>query len=350
MYKKIYRSMCAMAVTTLLLSALIILCVCYTSFCARFTEQVKNECLFASSLLNAGKFTGDALESAVERSASKRISIISKDGSVLYDNNADASDTASSPETKDAFKKGFGEAQRRSKTDGKRYYYCAVKLNDGSVLKIGAPLSTASSMLATASMAVFFVAFLVFLTLVVIAKRLTENILLPFENIYSFDNTGIDSAYEEIRPFLKRTRTAETFSFSEIVAPSSRATLTRSMDSMYRSLSYGSNTVVKSVSKDSPGFALRRAKTYSNLPMTLFSEVRGGVPFASDTSLRLKSLSIVIRRCKSTLRGKMLRKSPILKSTAKFPLFKFRALRTSSNQVYPFIYLAFSPHGTLIPA
>ena len=114
MYKKIYRSMCAMAVTTLLLSALIILCVCYTSFCARFTEQVKNECLFASSLLNAGKFTGDALESAVERSASKRISIISKDGSVLYDNNADASDTVSSPETKDAFKKGFGEAQRRS--------------------------------------------------------------------------------------------------------------------------------------------------------------------------------------------------------------------------------------------
>ena len=90
MYKKIYRSMCAMAVTTLLSSALIILCVCYTSFCARFTEQVKNECLFASSLLNAGKFTGDALESAVERSASKRISIISKDGSVLYDNNADA--------------------------------------------------------------------------------------------------------------------------------------------------------------------------------------------------------------------------------------------------------------------
>lgn len=204
MYKKIYRSMCAMAVTTLLLSAIIILCVCYTSFCARFTEQVKNECLFASSLLNAGKFTGDALESAVERSASKRISIISKDGSVLYDNNADASDTASSPETKDAFKKGFSEAQRRSKTDGKRYYYCAARLKDGSVLKIGAPLSTASSMLATASMAVFFVAFLVFLTLVVIAKRLTENILLPFENIYSFDNTGIDNAYEEIRPFLKR--------------------------------------------------------------------------------------------------------------------------------------------------
>ncbi len=233
MYKKIYRSMCAMAVVTLLFCSAAMLCVCYTSFSVRFTHEIKNELYFAADLLNAGDFSKGSLEKAVEKTSQKRVSIVTQSGVLLYDNSDEFADKVfSSPEVKSAFEGDFGESRRRFKNDGKYYYYCALKLDDGNVLRIGAPL-TAASMLETASLTVFFVAFLIFMMLVVFAKRLTENILMPFENIYSFDNKAIENSYEEIRPFLKRIeRQNEEIQRQMLKVDSQRARLRAIMDNI----------------------------------------------------------------------------------------------------------------------
>lgn len=68
-----------------------------------------------------------------------RVTWISSDGTVLYDNDADVGtmdNHMSRPEVKNAFKRGDGSAVRQSATMGTNTFYYAIKLNDGSVLRV----------------------------------------------------------------------------------------------------------------------------------------------------------------------------------------------------------------------
>lgn len=63
-----------------------------------------------------------------------RVTWISSDGTVLYDNDADVGtmdNHMSRPEVKNAFKRGDGSAVRQSATMGTNTFYYAIKLNDG---------------------------------------------------------------------------------------------------------------------------------------------------------------------------------------------------------------------------
>ena len=68
-----------------------------------------------------------------------RVTWISQDGTVLYDNDADIGTMANHarrPEIKEALEKGEGEAVRKSETLKKSTFYYAIALDDGSVLRV----------------------------------------------------------------------------------------------------------------------------------------------------------------------------------------------------------------------
>ena len=207
MYKKIYRNMCFLAMLTLILSTVFILSASYTTLNENFKNDIKNEAVLFADLLNETNDSVDALQVACEDIGSKRITLIAADGAVLYDNQADISVMGSHsdrPEIIEAEENGFGSSERHSLSIDKSLYYYAVKLDDGSILRLATSSSIIHDMFIGVMIAVLVIAISIFALAMIIARRLTENIVKPFEKIYSFDNKDIDATYEEIRPFLNR--------------------------------------------------------------------------------------------------------------------------------------------------
>jgi len=112
MKKRIYKSMLVLALTTILLTSFLITGVMYRAFYLRMQQEKEFFSRFADS-----------------------------DGTVLFDNFTDAEQMENHlnrPEIADALKNGFGEAVHLSKTLGTQTFYWAVRLNDGTVLRVSA--------------------------------------------------------------------------------------------------------------------------------------------------------------------------------------------------------------------
>ena len=202
MYKKIYRNMCLLVMSTLVISAVLILCSCYTYFDNSFKKEVENEARIAASFLNRYSTGKDTLSGLSQ--IDKRITIISPDGNVIYDTEKNTlSNHYGRQEVQDAIKTGTGTAQRYSKTAKSNMYYYALRLDNGQILRISAK-STMPSMFYSILIAVLFVTSLMYILCAIVATRLTDNIVNPIENIDPFNKTSIENAYTEIQPFLKR--------------------------------------------------------------------------------------------------------------------------------------------------
>ena len=136
--------------------------------------------------------------------------ILSSDGSLLYDADptgkiaSDGHSLLTRPEVANALSDGSGEDEAYSPGFfGKNYRY-AKKLSDGSILIVSCNTLDIFTLMNEFSVVLVFMCVLIYLLTAVIAKRLTENIVAPIEQI-SF--TEIDkqcSPYEELQPFISK--------------------------------------------------------------------------------------------------------------------------------------------------
>ena len=207
MYKKIYRSMCFLSVVTLVITVVMTLAACYTSFNNKFRDEIKSESLVMAQFLDSSPSSYEILKSTTENFGEKRISLISPDGEVVYDNRANINELENHndrPEISDAKKNGFGEAERYSVTTAQNLYYYAVMLSDGFVLRVATTPNTITPMFYSVLVSVLFISAMIYLLTAIVATRLTDNIIKPIETISSFSEDSFDNIYEEIQPFLKR--------------------------------------------------------------------------------------------------------------------------------------------------
>lgn len=115
-----------------------------------------------------------------------RVTWVGADGNVLYDNSADETNMenhAARPEIRDAFRYGSGESVRESETLNRSTYYYALRLDDGSVLRVSQDeenvWSIANNMIpAIAAMMAFMV-----ILCIVLARILTRSIIDPIEEM-----------------------------------------------------------------------------------------------------------------------------------------------------------------------
>ena len=202
MYKKIYRNMCVLAMTTLIISAILIISSCYTYFDIQFKKEIQSEAEMLAALLELSQSPENTLR---ELSYSqKRITLTDSKGMVLYDNvSTDEVDHTNRPEIIQAQKTGYGTCDRHSHTLGKKQHYTAIRLSNNQIIRLSAQ-SSMPAMYYTILIAVLFVTALMYLLCAIVASRLTDSIVSPIEKINISDNSAIDSAYVEIQPFLKR--------------------------------------------------------------------------------------------------------------------------------------------------
>ena len=127
-----------MGMVSLVLTAALTIFVFHRSF----SHQVEHDLeLTTRSVASSYTLSGDERILEVSAQDTLRITLIAQDGSVLYDSAAGTAleNHLERPEVQQALHgdNGVGISQRESSTVGYRTYYCALRLENGNVLRLG---------------------------------------------------------------------------------------------------------------------------------------------------------------------------------------------------------------------
>lgn len=162
---------------------------------------------YAKVLRDTGAFDGDVTSFGTINTNGIRVTVISPDGVVEYDNEANETEMTNHidrPEIEEAFVGGEGHDIRRSATMNKSTYYYAILLNSGNVLRIARESNSVVSMFLTAVPVVLLVMAVLVVVTIIVTHYLTRNIIKPIEDMSnSLDDNKPIVAYKEMRPFIE---------------------------------------------------------------------------------------------------------------------------------------------------
>lgn len=203
MRKRVFGSIFLTALVTLIVTVSLLLVAVHSGLTQDLQERLSNECNYIA----AATASGDERE--LQRIGSvyaDRITLVDADGAVLYDNERDAAEMenhASRPEIAEALEKGVGESSRLSDTLAEQTYYYAIRLADGTVLRVASTADSAFGALSTASPWIVLIVLLALLVAALLASWLTHVFLEPIVTLDLHQPLKND-AYDELSPLLHR--------------------------------------------------------------------------------------------------------------------------------------------------
>lgn len=202
MTKKIFRSIVIVA-AIVLLASLVIISSCFYEYFGRLQRQeMKDELYLAATAVEHGG--EDYLKNI--SSGHFRLSLIAKDGSVLYDTAADAESLENHggrEEIKQALESGEGESVRYSSTLLQKTIYCAKRLDDGRVLRISVSRATVGAIAMGMISPIIAVGVGALILSGVLASRLAKRIVEPLNKL-DLEHPLDNDSYEELSPLLSR--------------------------------------------------------------------------------------------------------------------------------------------------
>lgn len=200
MTKKIFKSImfvCALVLTVGLAAVMGIL---YSNFDGQMRKELSKEAAYlAYGVEQQGT---DYLKNVKDKSS--RITYINKDGTVLFDNKADADEMQNyknRTEFQKAEKYGAGECSRYSDTLSEKTIYYALRLKDGTVLRVS---GTQDSVLALVENLLLPLCGLLFLMLIlsgIMASVISKRIVKPVNEL-DLEHPEENKIYEELSPLL----------------------------------------------------------------------------------------------------------------------------------------------------
>lgn len=205
MKNKIFRALVALAAMAVLVASGLITFLVSQDYFNETKKELAQEARYISMGLESGG--NDFLNKiAAENGSNVRITLIDKDGIVLFDNQAEAKtleNHAMGQEVMEAVAVGAGEAERFSDTLDKTTYYYAVRLEDGKILRLARTIDSiyksVLQMLPIMGGIVIVVAFLAS----IVARRVTFNLIKPLDQV-NLDEPLDNETYDELAPFLTR--------------------------------------------------------------------------------------------------------------------------------------------------
>ena len=202
MTKRIFHSICIVAIAVFLASLVLIMGVLYNYFSNQQMKSLRTETALCASAVEKDGI--DYLQSVAD--GDYRITWISTDGSVLFDNKAQTDNMENHlerEEIKEALQNGEGESARRSDTLMEKQIYFARKLSDGTILRLSeSHLALWSLILSMLQPIVIVIAIAIGLSLF-LAYRLSRHIVKPLNEL-NLDEPNTESVYEEISPLVNR--------------------------------------------------------------------------------------------------------------------------------------------------
>ena len=202
MKRSIFKGMLLVSVLSLLACTVLIMDVLYGYFDKRANEELHQQ---ATSIARGVEAAG--MEYFEGFQASERVTWITAAGTVLYDNQADQSRMENHSDREEFIKAksdGAGEATRYSSTLAEKTIYYALRLEDGSVLRVSQTQYTVLTVLM--GLATPIVLLCVMILSAVLSSAVVKRIVKPI-NAIDPEHPDTDADYEEIAPLLYKIHT-----------------------------------------------------------------------------------------------------------------------------------------------
>lgn len=202
MTKRIFRSICLVALTVFLASVVLFMGVLYEYF-----SNVEQTQLKMQTTLAAQGVTNEGIDYFHDLKVKNyRISWIDTEGNVIFDS---ASDTAEMEnhlereEVREALSSGYGESKRYSATLMERSFYSAQKLDDGTVLRLSISQNSILTLLLGMTQPICIIFVIALILSIVLAIQVSKKIVKPLNEI-DLDNPLSNEGYDELSSFLRR--------------------------------------------------------------------------------------------------------------------------------------------------
>ena len=200
MERKIVLSLFYMGIITAIVGIVITTVSYYGFFRREVEENLVHECrLVAESY--------DMLSSPDELKRFSdedfRITLIDKDGSVLYESDADhmtMKNHLDRPEIKSAARTGTGSDTRLSDTLGTEDHYYAVRLDDNSILRVSIQTDSIIALFERSLLIIVFVIIGIIVVSLIASVKLTEKLIAPLKRIPEILEKDISVTNEDIYP------------------------------------------------------------------------------------------------------------------------------------------------------
>lgn len=202
MTKKIFKSIMFVCALVLAVGLAAVMGILYRNFDGQMRKELSKEAAYlAYGVEQQGV---DYLKNIKDKSA--RITYIDQDGTVLFDNEADVSEMknhSDRTEFQKAETYGAGESSRYSDTLSEKTIYYALRLKDGTVLRVS---GTQDSVLALVENLIFPLCGLLCLMLIlsgIMASAISKRIVKPINEL-DLESPKENQIYEELSPLLSK--------------------------------------------------------------------------------------------------------------------------------------------------
>lgn len=204
MRKKILNHTCILVVVSVLLTFLAAGLIMYSKYNEDLKESVRDSTKYIQD--GVEKMGTSYLDDALGKATSARITLLDRKGNVLFDSLEDSAELenhSNRPEFIQAEKNGYAESLRYSETLSKQNFYCAVKLTDGDILRVGRTTDSVFSTMLSSSALLGGLLILILAAAFVLVRKQTKDLIEPI-NTLNLEQPLEDVAYEELHPLLER--------------------------------------------------------------------------------------------------------------------------------------------------
>ena len=202
MTKRIFRSICLVALAVFLASVTLIMGILYDYFSQVQQDQLRIEAgLAARGVEENGAAYFDGLDTQ-----SYRITWIGADGTVLFDSDSDASTMENHlerEEVKQAMASGYGHSARYSSTLMERLLYSAQRLEDGSVIRLAITQNSVLTIMLGLIQPVLLVSLVAVILALALASRVSKTVVRPLNEL-NLDEPLNNEGFDELSPLLRR--------------------------------------------------------------------------------------------------------------------------------------------------
>jgi len=202
MTKKIFQSIMMVAGAVLIASLIIIMGCLYHYFSGVQGKQLEDE--LSLVVIAVEKNGQEYLEEL--QSKRYRLTWVAEDGHVIYDTQSDEKSMenhANREEIQQALYSKEGKSLRYSTTLLEKTFYCARRLNDGSVLRISVSSVTVWVLVLGMIQPILIVIIVALILSGVLASRISKHIMEPLNSL-DLEKPLENDTYEELAPLLNR--------------------------------------------------------------------------------------------------------------------------------------------------
>ena len=203
MTAKLFRTSMAVAVSVMALSIALFMGMLYQYFSDQMMAELESETWLVSRGVEL-----DGMDYLNGLHTTSRVTWVAADGTVLYDNEADAStmeNHADREEIREALTSETGTAQRFSSTLSEQTLYVTQRLSDGTVIRLASAQKTVGLLLISMIQPILIILALSLLLSAVLASRLSKGLIKPILSL-DLEHPEDCETYDELTPLLSRLK------------------------------------------------------------------------------------------------------------------------------------------------